>query len=231
MAIYYGKLRESRGFLQQAVEEAKGRHSPKRAANYLSQVANAEAAVGNLKEAKVLAQEALAFDGTADTQNTVASVFARAGDTASVQKTIELLTKEFPQDTLIQNQRIPVLRSMIERDPAKAVEDLEPTRPTELSGGPASGLSPNYQRGLIYIRWGRGAEAGTEFQKILAHRTIAPLSLAHPLAQLGLARAYVLQGDTAKARTAYQDFFALWKDADADIPILIAAKSEYSKLH
>jgi serine/threonine protein kinase/tetratricopeptide (TPR) repeat protein len=229
MATYYGKLRESRGFLQQAVEEAKSRHSPKRAANYLAGAADAEAMIGNLKEAKVLAQEALTLDGTADTQNAVASVFARAGDTASVRKTIELLNKEFPQDTIIQNQRIPVLRSMIERDPAKAVEDLEPARPTEFGG--FAGFGPIYQRGLIYLRWRRGTEAAAEFQKTLARRTIAPLSLAHSLSQLGLARALALQGDTPKARTAYQDFLALWKDADPDIPVLIAAKAEYAKLN
>jgi len=224
-AIYYGKLREARGFLQQAVQEAKSRHSSRRAANYLAGAANAEAMIGNLKEAKVLAQEALALDGTADTQNGVASVFGRDGDTVSVQKTIELLNKELPQATLIQNQRIPVLRSMIERDPAKAVEDLEPARSTELNF-----LNPIYERGLAYLRWGRGAEAAAEFQKILAHRTIVPLNVIHPLSQLGLARAYALQKDAAKARTAYQDFLALWKDADPDIPILKEAKAEYAKL-
>lgn len=225
MAIYCGKLREARGFFQQAVEEAKSRRSPQRAANYLARSANEEALVGNLKEAKVLAQEALALDGTADTQNDVAEVFARAGDTASVQKIIELLNKEFPQGTLIQNQGIPVLRSMIERDPAKAVQDLESARPTELYN-----LFPIYQRGLAYLRWGKGTEAAAEFRKILADRTIAPLTLAHPLSQLGLARARMLSGDTAGARTAYEDFLALWKDADLDVPILIAAKAEYAKL-
>jgi len=225
MAIYYGKLRESRGFLQQAVEEAKSRRSPKRAASYLAGAAVAEATVGNLKEARVLAQQALALDGTIDTQNAVAAVFAQTGDTASVQKIIELLNKGLPQGTLIQNQRIPVLRSMIERDPAKAVEDLESARPTELNA-----LRPIYGRGLAYLRWGKGAEAATEFQKILAHRTIVPEFVIHPLSQLGLARAYVLQGDTAKARGAYQDFLALWKDADPDIPVLLAAKAEYAKL-
>ena len=225
MAMYYGKFRESRGFLQQAVEEGKSHRSPKRAAFYLAQAANAVATVDNLKEAKVLAQQALALDGTIDTQNPLAAVFAQTGDTASVQKIIDLLNKAYPQGTIIQNQRIPVLRSMIERDPAKAVEDLESARPTELNA-----LFPIYRRGLAYLRWGRGAEAAAEFQKILAHRTILPLFMTHPLSQLGLARAYALQGDTEKARTAYQDFLALWKDADPDIPILIAAKSEYAKL-
>jgi eukaryotic-like serine/threonine-protein kinase len=230
MAIYYGKLRESRGYLQQAVEEAKAERSPKRAANYLAGAANAEALVGTLKEAKVLAQQALTLDGSADTQSDVVFVFARGGDTSNVQKTLELLNKEFPQDTLIQNQRIPTLRSMIERDPAKSVEDLEPTRATELGGGLGIAASPVYERGLAYLRWGRGAEAAAEFQKILAHRTIATLSLAHPLAQLGLARARALMGDTAGARTAYQDFLALWKDADPDVPVLQQAKAEYLKL-
>jgi eukaryotic-like serine/threonine-protein kinase len=225
IAVYYGKLREAQGFRHQAVEEAKSRHSPKRAANYLAGAANAEAMVGNLKEAKALAQEALALDATTDTQNPLASVFAQLGETATVQKTIELLNKQFPQGTLLQNQRIPVLRSMIERDPAKAVEDLESARPTELNA-----LFPIYERGLAYLRWGKGPESAAEFQKILAHRTIFPESLVHPLSQLGLARAYVLQGDPAKARTAYQDFLALWKDADPDIPILIAAKAEYANL-
>jgi tetratricopeptide (TPR) repeat protein len=230
MAVYYGKLREARAFLQQAVDEAKSRRSPKRAANYLAGAADAVATVGNLREAKVLAQEALALDATADSQNAVASVFARAGDVATVQKTIDLLNKEFPQDTLVQNQGIPMLRSIIERDPARAVEDLELARSAEFGSAVGFGFRPVYQRGLAYLRWGRGPEAAAEFQKILAHRTIAPLSVVHPLSQLGLARAYVLQGDTAKARTAYQDFLALWKDADPDIAIFIAAKAEYAKL-
>lgn len=225
MAIYYGKLREAQEFLQQALAEAKSRHSLRSAANCLAGMASMQANIGNLKEAKALAQQALALDRTVDTQNAVALVFARTGDSATIQKTIELLNKEFPQDTLIQNQRIPVLRSLIERDPAKAIEDLESARPTELNY-----LGPIYQRGLAYLRWGKGPEAAAEFQKILAHRTIVPLNPAHALSQLGLSRAYALQGDTAKAREAYQDFLALWKDADPDIPILQQAKTEYAKL-
>src|SRR5260370_31099988 len=114
---------------------------------------------------------------------------------------------------------------MVEGERAKAVEARGPAGPTEYNF-----LSPIYERGLAYLRWGRGAEAAAEFQKILAHRTIAPLSVVHPLSQLALARAYVLQGDTAKARNAYHDFLALWKDPDPAIPVLIAAKSEYAKL-
>jgi hypothetical protein len=76
----------------------------------------------------------------------------------------------------------------------------------------------------------RGAEAAAEFQKIVDHRGIAPMFPVHPLAKLGLGRAYVISGDTAKARAAYQDFLALWKDADPDVTILKEAKAEYAKL-
>jgi hypothetical protein len=77
---------------------------------------------------------------------------------------------------------------------------------------------------------GQGSEAAREFQKILDHRGVVMFEPIGALAHLGMARAYALQGDTAKAHVAYQDFFALWKDADPDIPILITAKAEYAKL-
>jgi Flp pilus assembly protein TadD len=87
-----------------------------------------------------------------------------------------------------------------------------------------------YWLGTAHLRAGQGAAAVERFQELLNHRETLANSLLLPLAQLGLARSYVLSGDTAKARTAYQDFLALWKDADPDVPILIAAKAEYAKL-
>jgi len=87
-----------------------------------------------------------------------------------------------------------------------------------------------YQRGQAYLAAHRGLEAAAEFQRILARREIVQNDSVGALAHLGLARAYAMQGDTAKAKAAYQDFLLLWKDADPDIPILIAAKSEYAKL-
>jgi outer membrane protein assembly factor BamD (BamD/ComL family) len=85
-------------------------------------------------------------------------------------------------------------------------------------------------RGLANLKLGKGSEAAVEFQKIVAGRSLAPMSALYPLAHLGLARAATLQGDAAKARKAYEDFFALWKDADGDIPVLIEAKKEHEKL-
>jgi len=110
-----------------------------------------------------------------------------------------------------------------------AIEALAPAAPYDLSSS-ALTLYPVYFRGQAYVAAHQGAPAATEFQKVLKYRTIEFGDPIGALAHLGLARAYVLQGDTAKAKTAYQDFLALWKDADPDIPILIAAKSEYAKL-
>jgi Tfp pilus assembly protein PilF len=96
--------------------------------------------------------------------------------------------------------------------------------------GEADALHSAYLRGLAYLQLRQGSEAAVEFQKILDHRGIVINSPIGALAHLQLARAYTMQGDTAKARAAYQDFLTLWKDADPDIPVLVAAKSEYAKL-
>ncbi len=85
-------------------------------------------------------------------------------------------------------------------------------------------------RGEAYLAAHQGSEAAVEFQKILDHRSIVGNEPIGALAPLGLARAFALQGDKARARAAYQDFFTLWKDADPDIPILPEAKAEYAKL-
>jgi ATP/maltotriose-dependent transcriptional regulator MalT len=115
----------------------------------------------------------------------------------------------------------------------QAVVDLEAAAPYELGGPPpiqSGTMYPVYIRGQARLAALNGAAAATEFQKFLDHRG---LSLNYPLgalAHLGIARAYALSGDTAKAKTAYNDFFTLWKDADPDIPILQQAKAEYAKL-
>jgi outer membrane protein assembly factor BamD (BamD/ComL family) len=96
--------------------------------------------------------------------------------------------------------------------------------------GNVIGLYSNYLRGLTYLDMKRGQEAGAEFQKIIDRRGVDPMSELRPLAHVGLARAAAMSGDVPKARTSYQNFFALWKDADQDLPILIQAKKEYEQL-
>jgi len=111
---------------------------------------------------------------------------------------------------------------------AQAIEILRPAGRFEL--GNIAGFWLTYIRGEVYLRQKAGNEAAAAFQMILDHRGIEPISPLYPLAHLGLARASVLSGDTARARKEYQDFLALWKDADPELPILQQAKDEYAKL-
>jgi tetratricopeptide (TPR) repeat protein len=111
---------------------------------------------------------------------------------------------------------------------AKAIELLQPTSRYELGVG--YGFVSIYVRGLAYLRGEKGQEAAAEFQKILNQRALGAAIPTFSLSHLGIARAYALTGDAAKARKYYQDFLALWKDADPDIPILKEAKAEYARL-
>jgi predicted Zn-dependent protease len=124
---------------------------------------------------------------------------------------------------------LPVIQAALEIQrgkPTQAIQLLEAPKPYER----ATQFWPAYLRGQAYLKLHRGTEAAAEFQRILDHRGEGPLSLIYPLAHLGLARASARSGDTAKSRKAYQDFLALWKDADPEMPILRESKSEYAKL-
>jgi tetratricopeptide (TPR) repeat protein len=154
-----------------------------------------------------------------------------SGDVGRAQAITADLSRRFPADTPLHAVSIPMveaLAAMNRKAPQEAIERLQVAAPYELGVGQA--LLPIYIRGLAYLQAKRGAEAAAEFQKIVDHRGIAPVGPEHSLAKLGLGRAYVMSGDAAKARAAYQDFLALWKDADPDIPILKQAKAEYAKL-
>jgi hypothetical protein len=96
--------------------------------------------------------------------------------------------------------------------------------------GLVTGLMNNYFRGSLYLEQRRGSEAAAEFKKIINSPGIEFFSPAHALAELGMGRAAAISGDTAAARKSYQDFFAFWKDADQDLPVLIQARKEYEAL-
>jgi hypothetical protein len=118
-----------------------------------------------------------------------------------------------------------------ENRPTEAITALEPIRRYELGVGPhGAAFWPNHLRGMAYLKLHDGVKAAAEFQHILDHQGVSVTDPIWPLAHLNLGRALALQGNNAKARTAYQDFFAKWKDADPDVPILKEAKSEYAKL-
>jgi serine/threonine protein kinase/tetratricopeptide (TPR) repeat protein len=187
-----------------------------------------EASLGNIQEAHQKATEALTSPVDRNVKMTLASALALCGDTNRAQKLIDELAKDSPLDTLLNNLSIPVVRAIIElqhNNPAQAITLLEATSPYDLTD-----FGPLYVRGEAFRRLHEGAKAAAEYQKILDRRSIDPLTPVYAMARLGLGRAYVLQGETAKARTAYQDFLAFWKDADPDIPLLKQAKEEYEKL-
>ena len=151
-----------------------------------------------------------------------------AGDNKKALELASQVPKERPNDTLVQAVYVPLVQAVVALNVGNAENAIELLK----SGLPYDkAATPNlYVRGLAYLKAGQGTEAAQEFQKILALRNFAPTDPLMSMAHLGLGRAYALSGDTAKSRAAYQDFFALWKDADPDIPILKQAKSEYAKL-
>ena len=153
------------------------------------------------------------------------------GETSRAQSLADELVKRYPKDTFVNTTWLPTIQAALEikrGNTEQAVQLLQAARRFEM--GLDAGAWAAYVRGLAYLRARAGTEAMAEFQKIIDHRGVVAVSALYPLAHLGLARAAALTGDTAKSRNAYEDFFALWKDADPDLPILIEAKKEYQKL-
>ena len=164
---------------------------------------------------------------------------ALSGNLADAQKLSDELEKRFPEDTNARYYELPVLRALIalgQNKPERALEALEVARPYDLAAaGPAflyrfGGLYPVYVRGLAYRAAHRPAEAAVEFQKVLDNPGIVLRDPIAALARLQLARAMAASNNSGKARTAYQEFLRLWKDADSNLPVLVQAKAEFSKL-
>jgi eukaryotic-like serine/threonine-protein kinase len=235
-----GRLQKSRQLSEQAEESAKRNDSKETAAFWQGNEALREVEFGNAAEGLKRAREALALAPGRDVKVEAALALARGGDVAAAQKLVDGLNQEFPLDTLMQNYWLPTVRAAIalqRRDSGGAIEILRVTIPYELADPPpfsAGTMYPVYLRGQAYLGIekgsGNGGLAAAEFQKILDHPGVIVNFPLSALSHLGLARARALSRDTAGARTAYQDFFALWKDADSDIPILKQAKAEYAKL-
>ena len=235
-AAYSGQLAKARGFSRQAVASAERAEEKETAAGYEADAAVREALFGNKAEARQRAAAVLALSNGRDVQYGAALALTLAGDARRAQALADDLGKRFPEDTILQFNYLPTIHAQFalgRNDASTAIEALQAATPYELglpSGSFASGLYPVYVRGEAYLARHQGLEAAAEFQKILSHRGVVQNESIGSLAHLGLARAYVLQGDTAKASAAYHDFLTLWKDADPDIPILKQAKAEYAKL-
>jgi eukaryotic-like serine/threonine-protein kinase len=231
---YSGRLRRAREFSRRAVASAEMAKEEETSAGYEAIAALREALYGNAHEARRRTLAVLARSTGRDVQFAGAMALASVGDAARAQAMADGLAKRFPEDSIMQFNYLPTLRAqlaLLSYDFTKAIESLEVAAPYEL-GATVSGfnLYPVFVRGEVYLAAHQGSEAAAEFQKILDHRGIVLNSPLGALAHLQIGRAYAMQGETTKAKAAYQDFLTLWKDADPDIPVLIAAKAEYAKL-
>jgi tetratricopeptide (TPR) repeat protein/predicted Ser/Thr protein kinase len=236
-AAYSGRLAKARGFSRQAVASAERAEEKETAAGYEADAAAREALFGNEAEARQRVAAVLALSTGRDVKYGAALALALAGDAHRAQVLADDLGKRFPEDTIVQFNYRPTVHAQFaldRNDTSRAIEALQAATPYELglpgTGSFTPGLYPVYVRGDAYLAGHQGIEAAAEFQKILGNRGVVQNESIGVLSHLGLARAYAMQGDTAKAKAAYQDFLTLWKDADPDIPVLIAAKAEYAKL-
>ena len=229
-AAYSGQLAKARELTRRAVESAQRSEETAAAAAYEAEAALREALVGNIVLAKKQAQAALAVSNGRDGEAMAAIALGLAGDSAQAAQLADDLVRRFPEDTIVQFKYLPTIRAVSVRDAGKAIEALAADAPYELAETVNLAMYPVYFRGIEYLAAKQGGEAAAEFQKIIDHPGLVVNEPIGALAHLGLGRAYVLTGDLPKARAAYQDFLALWKDADPDIPMLKQARAEYAKL-
>jgi hypothetical protein len=237
-AAYSGRLVDARELSRRAVDSAERAEEKEAAATYSALSGLREALFANADEARRRAALAMGRSAGRDVQYGAALAFAYAGDNRRAQELANDLGKSFPEATLVQFNYLPTLRAKLavsRGNASEALESLRAATPYELGQTTSStygwtALYPVFVRGEAYLAAHDGSKASAEFQKILDYRGIVLNEPIGALVHLQIGRAYAMQGDTVKARAAYQDFLTLWKDADPDIPILIAAKSEYAKL-
>ncbi len=231
---FHGRMGKAGQLSQNAVELATHAGMSQSAADCRIGEALMEAEIGDPGRARQRVVEALALSTAMSTNTSAALALARAGDVARAEKLSLELNQALPRGTMMQNYFLPTIRASIElqrNNPAKAIEILEAAVPYELGGfGAFASLYPAYVRGEAYLKAGQGQQAAAEFQKLIDHPGIVNNFTTGALAHLQLGRAQMLMGNQKAARKSYQDFFALWKDADPAIPILQAAKAEYAKL-
>ena len=234
---YFGQFRKAEELTRHAAELAARADEKEAAAIYWTQAAIRAGLMGYPNAAKKYAATALSLSTSRDASYLAALGLAFAGDTVKAESLAESLAKSSTTDTLINSVYVPSVRAQIaldRRDPQKAIDALAVTQKYEFAQTAASSvipaLYPSYIRGEAYLALKQGPEAAAEFQKIIDNPGLAVNNPNGIMAYLGLARAYAVQGDDAKARVAYQNLFAKWKDADPDLPVLLQAKAEYAKL-
>jgi serine/threonine protein kinase/tetratricopeptide (TPR) repeat protein len=235
---YGGRLVQARDLSRRAVAVAERNDQKETAALWSLSGALHEAEVGNVLQARQQIGAVLREASSPDLRALAALAFARSGATQRAVELAEAVGRELPRNTMLQNYWLPTIRAsvaMTRHDAVAALELLKMVRPFDLGvPNPEPSMNgtlyPVYVRGEAYLEAGRASEAAAEFQKIIDHRGIVLNFITGALAHLQLGRAKALNGDRDGARKAYDAFFALWKDADSDVPVLKAARLEYSRL-
>jgi DNA-binding winged helix-turn-helix (wHTH) protein/tetratricopeptide (TPR) repeat protein len=235
---YTGRLREARELSRRAVGSAERAVQKETAASYSAVSGLREALFGSEVEARRSATLAMERSTGRDVQYGSALALAYAGDDKRARTLTNDLGKRFPEDTVVLFNYLPTLRAKLaisQGNTSEAIENLRKATPYQLGQTTTStydwtALYPVYVRGEAYLAARQSNEAAAEFQKILDQRGIVLNEPIGALAPLGLARAFAMQGNGARAKAAYRDFLTLWNNADPDIPIFIAAKSEFAKL-
>jgi hypothetical protein len=210
---------------------AVGSGSSESAAEMLLELARGEALYGQGLTARQTLLQALQLSNSFEIKQRVARAMVLEGQEHEAQKLISEMLQERPTDTFLNELDAPLVLASSQLDSGQAdaaLLTLDRAKPFDF--GTRAGLLPNYLRALAYLRLKRPEDAATEFNAILAHRGIGPLNPILIASELGLARTYALHGDVAKSRAAYETFFAEWKTADANLPILMQAKVKYAKL-
>ncbi|HEU4869824.1 MAG TPA: protein kinase [Pyrinomonadaceae bacterium] len=231
VALYFGKLKQAEELLKRAVEMLKTQNRAENAAKELLGLAANQLVFGKCQQAKENTKAALALYRGRNGLTGAALINAACGDATQAQTILNQLRTTHPTDFIINSIFSPMIQAMIEKSRGnlpEAVRLAESVR--AFDRGLVTGLMNNYARGSIYLEQRRGAEAAAEFKKIIDNPAIEAYSPAHTLAYLGMARAAAINGDTAAARKSYQDFFAFWKEADSDLPVLVQARKEYEQL-
>ncbi len=233
---YFGRLAKAREFSQRAVDSALTSDAKETAALWQVNSALHEVEAGRAGSARKQVHAALAVASGPAVKALASLALARSGNSAEARQLADNLSRDCPKDTTLQNYWLPSIKAAIElvkKNPERAVELLRPATAFELGQSQPFVLGmmyPAYLRGQAYLLLRKGTEASAEFQKVIDHRGLVLNYPLGSLARLGLARAYALQGDAAKARSAYNEFLSLWKEADTDLPILRRAKAESAKL-
>jgi eukaryotic-like serine/threonine-protein kinase len=232
---YAGQLQKARASTQRAVNQASLEQQPERAGLWEAGASLREAFFGQAPQARQRAVAALNHSNNREVQFGAALALAISGDSGRAQVLADDLEKRFPEDTVVRFGYLPVIRARValnQGNPAKAIELLQTAAPYELGASRLlfGALYPIYMRGEALLAAHEGAEAAIQFQKILDRRGVVGSDPIGALAHLQLGRAFVLAGDKAKAKAAYDDFFTLWKEADSSVPILKRARAEYRML-